>query len=87
MKAILKGTKQKADKAQIKMTEKDDNPVPKALPPRLKDPNKFSIYCIIGGMDIPHALCDFGSLINVIPLDKAKECDLGEIIPNNITLA
>ncbi|XP_050876142.1 uncharacterized protein LOC127079816 [Lathyrus oleraceus] len=69
------------------MTEKDDNLVPKALSLKLQDPGKFSITCTIGGMEIPRALCDLGSSINVIPPDKVKECDLGEIIPSNITLA
>lgn len=60
------------DKAQVNMTEKYGNPVPKALPQKLKDPGKFSISFTIGGMEIPHVLYDLGLSINVIPLDKLK---------------
>ncbi|XP_050875549.1 uncharacterized protein LOC127079170 [Lathyrus oleraceus] len=35
---------------------------------------------------IPHSLCDFGSSINVIPLNKVKELKVGEIISSNLTL-
>ncbi|XP_050895585.1 uncharacterized protein LOC127102228 [Lathyrus oleraceus] len=59
----------------------------KHFPAKLKDPCRFFISCTIGGMEISHALCDLGSIINVIPLDKVKECNLGEIIPNNITIS
>lgn len=67
MNALLKGTNQKVDKAQVNTIEKYDNPMPKALRPKLKDLGKFSISCTIGGMEIPHTLCDLGSSINVIP--------------------
>lgn len=37
-------------------------------------------------MKIPHALRDLGSSINVMPLSKFKELEIGEIIPRNMTL-
>lgn len=52
----------------------------------MKDPGKFTIACTIGGVKILHALCDLGSSINVIPLNKFKEMKLGEIILSNMTL-
>ncbi|XP_050915223.1 uncharacterized protein LOC127130214 [Lathyrus oleraceus] len=71
------------------MTKKDERAVPQTFPPKLKDPSKFSISCNIGGVKIPHALCDLGSSINVMPLNKVKEFNLEEIIPSNmiVTLA
>lgn len=52
----------------------------------MKDPGKFTIACTIGGVKIPHALCDLGSSINVMPRDKIKELNFGEIISSNMTL-
>lgn len=56
------------------------------MPPKLKDPGEFTISCTIGGVKIPYALCDLGSSINVIPLDKDKEFSLGKIISSHMTL-
>lgn len=52
----------------------------------LKDPGKFTIACTTGGVKIPRASYDLGSSINVIPLNKVKELNLGEIIKSNTTL-
>lgn len=68
------------------MTEKKDMATPKALPPKMKDPKKFTITSTIAGVKIPHALCDLGFIINVISLKKFKEFKIGEIIPSNMTL-
>lgn len=73
-------------KEQVNKTEKDETTVPPTLPPKLKDPGKFTIACTISGVKIPHTLYDLGSSINVIPLTKVKELNLGEIIPSNMTL-
>ncbi|XP_050876135.1 uncharacterized protein LOC127079810 [Lathyrus oleraceus] len=86
LQAILKGTKQKVVKEQVNMTERDEIAVPQTFPPKLKDPGKFTISCNIGGVKIPHALCDLGYSINVMPSNKVKEFNLGEIILSNMTL-
>lgn len=86
MKELLKGTKQKLVKEQVNMIEKDETAVPPTLPSKLKDPGKFITAYTIDGVKIPGALCDLGSSINVMPLNKVKELNLGEIIPSNMTL-
>ncbi|XP_050878252.1 uncharacterized protein LOC127082072 [Lathyrus oleraceus] len=68
------------------MIQKDEMTLPHAFPPKMKDPGKFTITCTIGGVKIPHTLCDLGSSINFMPLNKFKEMKLGEIIPSNMTL-
>lgn len=68
------------------MTEKDDVVKPQSLPPKLKDPDKFIISCNIGRVNIPHALCDLGSSINVMPLKTVKELKVGGITQSNMTL-
>lgn len=78
MKELLKGTKEKVVKEHVNMTEKDDMVVPQSLPSKLKDPGKLSISCNIGGMKIPHAICDLGSSINVMSLKTVKELKVGE---------
>ncbi|XP_050878579.1 uncharacterized protein LOC127082386 [Lathyrus oleraceus] len=56
------------------------------VPPKMKDPGEFSITCTIGGIKIPHALCDLGSSTNLILLSKLKELEIKDIIPGNMTL-
>lgn len=56
----------------VNMTEKDDVVKPQSLSPKLKDLGKFTISCNISGVNIPHALCDMGSSINVMPLKSIK---------------
>lgn len=86
MKAILKETKEKVVKEQVNMTEEDEMVMSQTLPPKLKDLGKFNISCNIVGVNISHALCDLGSSINAMPLDKVKELKVGEIISSNMTL-
>lgn len=50
MKALLKGMKEKVVKEHVNMIEKDDMGMPQTLPPKLKDPCKFTISCNVGGV-------------------------------------
>ncbi|MCI81191.1 hypothetical protein A2U01_0102463, partial [Trifolium medium] len=38
------------------------------LPPKLKDPGRFTISCSKGKANIREALCDLGCNINLMPL-------------------
>lgn len=80
MKALLKGTKEKAVKEHVNMIKKDDVVISQAFPPKLKDPGKFTIPCNIGEVNTPYVMCDLGSSINVTPLKTVKDLKMGEII-------
>ncbi|XP_050889535.1 uncharacterized protein LOC127094798 [Lathyrus oleraceus] len=86
MNALLKGMKEKVVKEWLNMTKKDEMVMPQTLPTKLKDLGKFTIAFNIGGVKIPHALCDLRSSITVMPLNKVKELKLVEIILSNMTL-
>lgn len=73
-------------KEHVNMIEKDEVVIPQALPPKLKDPGKFTISYNICEVNIPHAPCGMGSSINVMPLKTGKELKVGEITPSNVTL-
>ncbi|XP_050890967.1 uncharacterized protein LOC127096441 [Lathyrus oleraceus] len=68
------------------MTEKNDMAMPQIFPPKLKDLSKFTVSCSIGGVKIPYALCELGSSINVMPVKKVKELNVGYITQSNMTL-
>ncbi|XP_050919368.1 uncharacterized protein LOC127136901 [Lathyrus oleraceus] len=86
MKALLKGTKDKAVKEHVNMTEKDKVVISQAFPLKLKDPGKFTISCNIGEVDISYAMYDLGSSINVMPQKTIKDFKMGEVTPSNMTL-
>ncbi|XP_050918517.1 uncharacterized protein LOC127135937 [Lathyrus oleraceus] len=86
MKPLLKGAKEKTVKEHVNMTKKDEVVISPAFPPKLKYPSKFTISYNIGEVNIPHALCDLGSCINVIPLKMVKDLKVGEITPSNMIL-
>ncbi|KAK5835933.1 hypothetical protein PVK06_011651 [Gossypium arboreum] len=48
------------------------------LPYKLKDPGSFTIPCLIGSLDISHALADLGASINVMPYKMFKQLGLGK---------
>ncbi|KAK5840148.1 hypothetical protein PVK06_009030 [Gossypium arboreum] len=48
------------------------------LPHKLKDPGHFRIHCLIGSLDISHALADLGASINVMPYKMFKQLGLGK---------
>ncbi|XP_050876450.1 uncharacterized protein LOC127080162 [Lathyrus oleraceus] len=73
------------DEEQVNMMEKCDTTLLQTMPTKMKDPSKFTISCTIGGVEIPHALCDLESSINLIPINKVKELKFGEIMPSNVT--
>ncbi|GKC28220.1 reverse transcriptase domain-containing protein [Tanacetum coccineum] len=58
----------------------------KKLPEKLGDPSKFLIPCNFPGMDVCHALADFGASINLMPISIWKKLSLPELIPTRMTL-
>ncbi|KAK5839228.1 hypothetical protein PVK06_008002 [Gossypium arboreum] len=48
------------------------------LPHKLKDPGSFTIPCLIGSLDINHALADLGAIINIMPYKMFKQLGLGK---------
>ena len=42
--------------------------LPNKLPPKLKNPERFSIHCVIGSETIGKAMCDLGESVSLKPL-------------------
>ncbi|KAK5844636.1 hypothetical protein PVK06_000776 [Gossypium arboreum] len=45
---------------------------------KLKDPESFTISCLIGSLDVNNALADLGASINVMPYKMFKQLGLGK---------
>ena len=46
--------------------------LPNKFPPKLKDPESFSIPCVIRSETIKKAMCDLGESVSLIPLSLSK---------------
>ena len=49
------------------------------LPPKCKDPDSFTIPCVIGNTRFEHAMLDLGASINVMPYSVYASMNLGEL--------
>ncbi|PIN18141.1 DNA-directed DNA polymerase [Handroanthus impetiginosus] len=56
------------------------------LPPKLKDPESFTIPCTIGTYFSGRALCNLRASINLMPYSIYRTLGLGEAKPTSITL-
>ncbi|KAL8123876.1 hypothetical protein AgCh_011756 [Apium graveolens] len=56
------------------------------LPPKLKDPESFTIPCTIGNLSFDKCLCDLGARINLTPLSIFKKLGLPDPKPTYMSL-
>jgi len=51
--------------------------LPNKLPPKLQDPEIFSIPCVIGSETIEKVMCDLGENVSFIPLSLSERLGIG----------
>ena len=51
--------------------------LPNKLPPKLKDPERFSIPCVIGYKTFEKAMCDLGEHVSLLPLSLSERLGIG----------
>ncbi|KAL0463612.1 UNVERIFIED_CONTAM: hypothetical protein Slati_0248800 [Sesamum latifolium] len=56
------------------------------LPPKLKDPESFSIPCTIGHTNFDKALCDLGASVNLVTYSIFEKLGMHELTPTIVTL-
>ncbi|KAL4283785.1 hypothetical protein GQ457_16G021310 [Hibiscus cannabinus] len=56
------------------------------LPPKLKDPDSFTIPCAIGNHYVGKALCDLGASINLMPKSVFERLGIGKARPTTFML-
>ncbi|XP_024969651.1 uncharacterized protein LOC112509014 [Cynara cardunculus var. scolymus] len=86
LKDILSKKKKLTEYETVALTEECSALLTNKIPPKLKDPEIFTIPCSIGGKEIGKALCDFGASINLIPLSVFNTLGIGEAKPTTVTL-
>ena len=53
---------------------------------KMKDPDKFTIPCSIGGSNFDKCLCDLGASVNLMSYFVFKKLGITDLEPTNITL-
>ena len=86
MKDVLTKIKRVGEFATVALTQECSQLVQGKLPPKLKDPGRFTIPCTIGDTFYGKALCDLGASINLMPLSVFKKLRIGADWPTTITL-
>jgi len=56
------------------------------LPAKLKDPDSFSIPCMIANVSIDRAMCDLSLSVSLMPYSMFKRLGLGKLSPTRISL-
>ncbi|XP_021750493.1 uncharacterized protein LOC110716175 [Chenopodium quinoa] len=86
LKDILSGRRTCDVVETVNLTENCSAIIMNKMPPKLKDPENFSIPCTINKMQIDNALCDLGASFSLMSYSVYQRLELGELLPSNITL-
>ena len=83
MKEIMSNKKNLDSVKTVRLFESCNAIIQRKLPKKLKDPNNFTIRCVIGELAFKTALCVLGGSINIVPLSIAKKLNSNCIITPN----
>nr|GEU53489.1 reverse transcriptase domain-containing protein [Tanacetum cinerariifolium] len=86
IKSLLANKDKLFELAKVLLNENCSAMLLKKLPEKLGDLGKFLIPCDFLGMEVCHALAEFGASINLMPLLIWKKLSLLELTPTRMTL-
>ncbi|XP_060960815.1 uncharacterized protein LOC133031347 [Cannabis sativa] len=86
LKDILTKKRRLGEFETVALTEGCSAMLKSKIPPKLKDPGRFTIPISIGGRDVGRDLCDLGASINLMPMSIFKKLGIGEARPTTVTL-
>ena len=84
MKKILRRKRKIVEEGIVSLTATCSAVIQNSILEKMQDPSSFTIPCEIGHDDVGKALCDYGS--NLMPLSIEKRLSLGELTPTAMTL-
>ncbi|XP_060190586.1 uncharacterized protein LOC132619822 [Lycium barbarum] len=70
----------------VALTKECNSRVRSKIPPKLKDPGRFTISITIGNIEVGLVLCDLDASINLMPTSVFRTLGLGEPRPTTVTL-
>ncbi|CAN6579323.1 unnamed protein product [Malus baccata var. baccata] len=79
LKELCTTRKMTSNKQVVKVSENVSAVLQRKLPPKCKDPDSFTIPCVIGNTRFESAMLDLGASINVMPYSIYSSMNLGEL--------
>ncbi|XP_050918509.1 uncharacterized protein LOC127135927 [Lathyrus oleraceus] len=86
LKEILSNKKKLKDDETMTFNAECSAIIQNNMPPELKDPDSFSIPCVIGKFVIDRGISDLGASVSLIPLSICERIKLGELRPTRMSL-
>ncbi|KAA3470664.1 Retrovirus-related Pol polyprotein from transposon 17.6 [Gossypium australe] len=86
MKDLLSNNRMSAEFGTIALTEGWTTMLRNKLPPKLKDPESFTVPCSIGNHYVGKALCDLSASINLMPISIFRKLGIGKARPSPVTI-
>jgi len=86
LKDVLSKKRKIEDNETMALTRECSVAIQKKYPPKLKDPDSFSIPCVVGKETIEKAMCDLGGSVSLLPLSLLKRIGIGDLKPTKMTL-
>ncbi|KAM2928388.1 hypothetical protein COP2_035640 [Malus domestica] len=79
LKELCTTRKRASNKEVVRVSENVSAVLQRKLPPKCKDPGRFTIPCVIGNTRFESAMLDLGASINVMPYSIYASMNLGEL--------
>ncbi|KAM1132450.1 hypothetical protein ACFX19_047542 [Malus domestica] len=79
LKELCTTKRRMSNKEVVKVSEHVSAVLQRKLPTKCKDPDSFTIPCVIGTNRFEHAMLDLGASINVMPYSIYASMNLGEL--------
>ncbi|XP_024200473.1 uncharacterized protein LOC112203783 [Rosa chinensis] len=86
LKELCTNKRRYKDKETVALSEEVSAVLLRKLPPKLKDPGRFTIPCTIGERRFEKALLDLGASINLMPYTVYETLKLGELKDTQVTI-
>ncbi|XP_056697957.1 uncharacterized protein [Spinacia oleracea] len=86
MRDILSGKRSCEAKETVQLTESCSALIQHSFPPKLNDPESFSIPCSIQKLKFDNALCDLGASVSILPFKTYEKLKLGDLSPTAMSL-
>ena len=83
---LLSNKEKLLETTTVALTEECSVIIQNKQPPKLSDPESFSIPYSVGDITISRALCNLGASVSLMPYSICKKLRVGELKPTAISL-
>ncbi|KAJ1704038.1 hypothetical protein LUZ63_003817 [Rhynchospora breviuscula] len=86
LKELCTGKRSLEELKTVALTNQSSEALKSKMPPKLEDPGRFALPCVIGKAIIKQALCDMGASVSLMPKTVYEKIGFGELRPTRMTL-